>query len=127
MKESIEGKNEELRNKIITYTASGLLATVLIGGIGLEIHDKKVDHTKEICPITKILDIFDKQTENSKGIKHQITEMESDYEDKGIEVEVSFIPVVQRINEDGTKTIKSNNQEFVSYFDDGTEAYLKLK
>ena len=61
------------KKNIKKYIATGLLATTLLTGAGLAIHDTNVDHTEGFCPISHIPIL---------GIQHQGRAMVSDVIDK---------------------------------------------
>ena len=66
--------------------ASGVLGATILTGIGLTIKEVKTDHTEELCPITRILNIINPNDSSPLGIiLHQIPAMEKDYKDKGME------------------------------------------
>ena len=47
------------RGKIIKYSLATILGLTLVGCSGIEVYDADVDHTKEICLKTKIIDTLD--------------------------------------------------------------------
>ena len=78
------------KKKIIKLAGVGILATSL--GVGLMIHDTHVDHTKEICPITWLLNAIPFDLRVPTGVKiHQIPMMEKEYLEKGVgNAEIEF-------------------------------------
>lgn len=95
------------KKNIKKYAATGLLAASLLTGTALEIHDVHVDHTKEICPITHIMNIIPNvsylqlDTYLPTGVAlHQWSEMEKDYLEKGIEdVQISYGKISEKVEE----------------------------
>lgn len=80
------------KKNIKRLAATGILSTALITGSGLAIHDKNIDHTKEVCPITRIINIIPNLSELEFGMYlptgiavHQWPEMEKDFTAQGIE------------------------------------------
>ena len=65
------------RGKIIKYSLAALLGITLVGCSGIDIYDVDIDHTKEICLTTKIMDALGPNEEDmSIGIEtHQIPEI----------------------------------------------------
>ena len=78
------------KKNIKKYVATGLMAAMLSTGVGLCIHDTHVDHTNEVCPITKIMNFipnlsyFEYGVYVPTGIVHQTKQMQKDYEARGI-------------------------------------------
>ena len=73
------------RGKIIKYSLATILGLTLVGCAGIEIYDADVDHTKEICLTTKIMDVLGPNEEDmSIGIEtHQIPEMIKELKEQG--------------------------------------------
>lgn len=75
-----------MKNSIQKYAACGLILTTLIGGaVGLEIHDQHVDHTKAICPITRILNVIPNAGKVPTGVaSHQWPKVKEELAGKGV-------------------------------------------
>lgn len=89
------------KKNIKKYAASGLLAAYLLTMTGFEIHDTSVDHSEELCPITRILNVIPNMSKTSDvptGIElHQIPQIKKEFKDKGIKnVEASYGETVQK-------------------------------
>ena len=83
------------KKKIIKYSGVTLISSLLIGGTLLKIADSHVNHTTEICPITKALSIVvpykdsdkkDKQNNEysdfTLGLYHQIAKIKDYYQEE---------------------------------------------
>lgn len=98
------------KKNIKKYAATGLLAAALLTGAGLGIHDTHVDHTREVCPITHIMNVMPNLSYLQFGnylpsgvALHQWPEMERDYRDKGIEnVQISYGKITEEVEETQT-------------------------
>ena len=109
------------KQKIMKYVGAGLLTAAIGLGVGLEVYDTHVDHTKEICPITQFasspLAVDGEYTPGyTVGIKyHQLPEMEKDYAEKGIEdVTVSYGELTEPIiNTDIIAATKDSSGSYV--------------
>ena len=73
------------RGKIVKYSLAALLGLTLVGCSGIEIYDADIDHTKEICLTTKIMDALGPNEEDMLiGVEtHQIPEMIKELKEKG--------------------------------------------
>ena len=73
------------RGKIVKYSLATLLGLTLVGCSGIDIYDVDIDHTKEICLTTKIMDVLGPNEEDmSIGIEtHQIPEMIKELKEQG--------------------------------------------
>ena len=78
-------KEDIRRGKIIKYSLATLLGITLVGCSGIDIYDVDIDHTKEICLTTKIMDVLGPNEEDmSIGIEtHQIPEMIKELKEQG--------------------------------------------
>ncbi len=78
-------KEDIRRGKIIKYSLATLLGITLVGYSGIDIYDVDIDHTKEICLTTKIMDVLGPNEEDmSIGIEtHQIPEMIKELKEQG--------------------------------------------
>ena len=84
------------KNRIKKMTGIILLSALIADGIAL--YDSTIDHTSEICPITKICNIIPNNVESEDGCiiptgiyVHQIPEMKKDFAEKGIhDCEISY-------------------------------------
>ena len=115
---------EKKSNKIVKYVGAGLLTATLATGIGLKIYDTHIDHTQEICPISKIcaihVPISGKYTPGfTYGIAlHQWPEMAKDYAEKGIkDVNISYGKLTKNVLETNTYSATKKILE------DGSEVY----
>lgn len=76
------------RKKLKKFVIAGSMIGIIATSIGaIDVYDHSIDHTKEICPITEVLNILPSFTFNSKpfGLDHQIKRMKEDYKKKGID------------------------------------------
>lgn len=110
--------------------ASGVLGATILTGIGLTIKDAKTDHTEELCPITKILNIINPEDSAPLGIElHQIPAMQKDYKEKGMgNVAISYVHYYEEhIETVYAKSIgkKIIDGEMVYVFPDGYTLYLE--
>lgn len=105
MKKKIDKKN------IIKYAGTGILTASIITGAGLCINDRNIDHTQEVCPITKMLNVIPTLDIIPFGASvHQWPEMKKDYDDRGIsgytiyygEFGKNIVAPKKMIREDGT-------------------------
>ena len=74
------------RGKIIKYSLATIIGLTLVGCSGIEIYDVDIDHTKEICLKTKIIDTLSPKDEEDMSIgveTHQIPEMIKELEKQG--------------------------------------------
>ena len=76
------------KNRIKKFTGIVLLSALIAEGIAL--YDSTIDHTSEICPITKMWNIVPNNIESEDGsiiptgiYVHQIPEMKKDFAEKG--------------------------------------------
>lgn len=78
-------KEDIRRGKIIKYSLAALLGITLVGCSGIDIYDVDIDHTKEICLTTKIMDVLGPNEEDMLiGLEtHQIPEMIKELKDQG--------------------------------------------
>lgn len=97
------------KKKIVTFVGAGLIAASLIAGIG--VYDAQVDHTKEVCAITQVMNLIPNTTYNEFGIYaptgvlgHQMKEMEKDLVDEGIEDAIVAYVKDKTIESEGTVT-----------------------
>lgn len=101
------------KKNIATFAALGVLTTMIGTGIGLHICDSSIDHTQEICPITKMqlaLSMYPDHQEKqilrdyiSQGVKDAAlihVYYDKDYHDIAFTTEVS--QAMKYIREDGT-------------------------
>lgn len=81
------------KTKIKRYVASTILGFTLFTGGCVAIREATIDHTKELCPITKILNTINPKDSSPLGVNlHQIPAMQKDYKDKGMEnVAISYM------------------------------------
>ena len=81
------------KSKIKRYVASTLLGATIIAGTGLAIKEATTDHTKELCPITKILNVINPKDSSPLGVVlHQIPAMQKDYKKQGFgDVAISYV------------------------------------
>lgn len=67
------------------FAASITLAAIVGTPLGLAIGCKKTDHTKELCPVTKLLNMLpnyknaELDYEIPRGAEHQLTHLAEDY------------------------------------------------
>lgn len=67
------------------FAASITLAAIVGTSVGLAIGCKKTDHTKELCPVTKLLNMLpnyknaELDYEIPRGAEHQLTHLAEDY------------------------------------------------
>ena len=67
------------------FAASITLAAIVGTPLGLAIGCKKTDHTKELCPVTKLLNMLpnyknaELDYESPRGAEHQLTHLAEDY------------------------------------------------
>ncbi len=118
------------RRNIKRCIASGLLGATILTGIGLTIKEVKTDHTEELCPITKILNIINPNDSSPLGVVlHQIPAMQKDYKEKGMgDVAIEY----RHYEEENTKTLytkpigkKLENGEIVYVAPNGYELYYE--
>ena len=70
------------------FAASITLAAIVGTPVGLAIGCKKTDHTKELCPVTKLLNMLpnyknaELDYEIPRGAEHQLTHLAEDYYSK---------------------------------------------
>ena len=82
-----------------------ILALAVAGGAGLAVHDATVDHSKELCPITKLLNIIPNNEKSEDGYTiptgiylHQIPKIKAEYEELGInDYEVTYGKLTDKI------------------------------
>ena len=118
------------KSKIKRYVASGILGATILTGTGLAMNELKFDHTEELCPITKILNIINPKDSSPLGIvMHQIPAMQADYKEKGMgDVGISYLYEEEIYIETkyakpiGTK-LTNGETEYIS--PDGYELYLE--
>lgn len=74
--------------KVVKKAGSLLIAGALSMGLAVSeiaiVYDRNTDHTKELCPLTRVL-----------GGTHQYHAMESDYKENGIDAAVTFYYVLK--------------------------------
>jgi len=93
------------KKNIKRYAATGLLAASIVAGIA--VNDGNIDHTKEVCPITRIMNVMPNpsfliwNTYLPTGVAlHQWPEMDWDYEAKGIEdVQITYGKITEKVEE----------------------------
>ena len=82
------------RGKIIKYSLATIIGLTLVGCSGIEVYDVDVDHTKEICLKTKLIDTLDPDSIGtlSMGMEtHQIPEIIDNLEDNGYKnIKISY-------------------------------------
>ena len=81
-------KEDIRRGKIVKYSLAALLGLTLVGCSGIDIYDVDIDHTKEICLTTKIIDTLSPKDEEDMSIgveTHQIPEMIKELKEQGYE------------------------------------------
>ena len=73
------------KESIKRFAASITLAAIVGTPVGLAIGCKKTDHTKELCPVTKLLNMLpnyknaELDYEIPRGAEHQLTHLAEDY------------------------------------------------
>jgi len=127
------------KNKIIKYAGLGIITSSIICGTTLTIIDKNIDHTEKICPITKMGNITNSLIQKESGkvpyaiISHQLPEMISDFEEKGIKdlhiiysenyieksVEKIQIEPITYINENGNLVYMAPENYYLVKTEDG--------
>jgi len=98
--------------KIVKYAGITILSSALISGIGLGIHDKYIDHTQEVCPITTLMNSIPNLSNYMFGTHlptgvafHQWPKMKIDYVKKGInDVQISYGKITEEDDVYGLKS-----------------------
>lgn len=79
-------KNDKNKlNQKIKKFAMGMTLVACFSSLGIGIYDAAVDHTKEVCVITEIMN-----TIGLDGYSHQIKKMENEYHQEGENALVSY-------------------------------------
>ena len=97
------------KEDVIKLATAGVLATSLTTVAA--IHDASIDHTKEVCPLTKFLNLIPNLSEYQLGeyiptgvLLHQLKQMEKDYNQKGVsDVAISYGTITEQVNKTDTK------------------------
>ena len=96
----VEARKKGFNKSKITKTLAGLTLAASLGITGLAIYDAMIDHTEEICPISKLENII---LQDDAKHEHQIFAMKNDLIDKGYEnAEVSYGFCIKRIKNRAT-------------------------
>ena len=98
------------------FAASITLAAIVSMPVGLAIGCKKTDHTKELCPVTKLLNMLpnyknaELDYEIPRGAEHQLTHLAEDYysEEYGVD----------------TNEYSKGENGITTYYSDGTKESL---
>lgn len=132
------------------FAASITLAAIVSTPVGLAIGCKKTDHTKELCPVTKLLNMLPnyKNTELDyeipRGAEHQLTHLAEDYyseeygEDTNEEEklivgsvygQITYTEEFHKIYENGLEEVYTNEYSkgengITTYYSDGTKESL---
>lgn len=132
------------------FAASITLAAIVSTPVGLAIGCKKTDHTKELCPVTKLLNMLPnyKNTELDyeipRGAVHQLTHLAEDYyseeygedtneEEKlivgSIYGQITYTEEFHKIYENGLEEVYTNEYSkgengITTYYSDGTKESL---
>lgn len=132
------------------FAASITLAAIVGTPVGLAIGCKKTDHTKELCPVTKLLNMLPnyKNTELDyeipRGVEHQLTHLAEDYyseeygEDTNEEEklivgsvygQITYTEEFHKIYENGIEEVYINEYSkgengITTYYSDGTKDSL---
>ena len=132
------------------FAASITLAAIVSTPVGLAIGCKKTDHTKELCPVTKLLNMLPnyKNTELDyeipRGAVHQLTHLTEDYygEEYGEDIneeeklivgsiygQITYTEEFHKIYENGLEEVYTNEYSkgengITTYYSDGTKDSL---
>lgn len=132
------------------FAASITLAAIVSTPVGLAIGCKKTDHTKELCPVTKLLDMLpnyknaELDYEIPRGAEHQLTHLAEDYygeeygEDTNEEEklivgsvygQITYTEEFHKIYENGLEEVYTNEYSkgengITTYYSDGTKESL---
>ena len=102
------------RGKIVKYGLATLLGLTLVGCSGIDIYDVDVDHTKDVCFKTKLIDTLSPDSIGtiSMGMEtHQIPEIVDNLEEKGyknIKISYQQIPAGYEVKEYANYDYESN-------------------
>lgn len=132
------------------FAASITLAAIVSTPVGLAIGCKKTDHTKELCPVTKLLNMLpnyknaELDYEIPRGAEHQLTHLAEDYyseeygedtneEEKlivgSIYGQITYTEEFHKIYENGLEEVYTNEYSkgengITTYYSDGTKESL---
>lgn len=132
------------------FAASITLAAIVGMPVGLAIGCKKTDHTKELCPVTKLLNMLpnyknaELDYEIPRGVEHQLTHLTEDYyseeyekdtneEEKlivgSIYGQITYTEEFHKIYENGLEEVYTNEYSkgengITTYYSDGTKESL---
>lgn len=132
------------------FAASITLAAIVGMPVGLAIGCKKTDYTKELCPVTKLLDMLpnyknaELDYEIPRGAEHQLTHLAEDYyseeygedtneEEKlivgSIYGQITYTEEFHKIYENGLEEVYTNEYSkgengITTYYSDGTKESL---
>ena len=132
------------------FAASITLAAIVSTPVGLAIGCKKTDHTKELCPVTKLLDMLpnyknaELDYEIPRGAVHQLTHLAEDYysEEYGVNTneeeklivgsiygQITYTEEFHKIYENGLEEVYTNEYSkgengITTYYSDGTKESL---
>lgn len=138
------------REDIKRFAASITLAAIVGTPLGLAIGCKKTDHTKELCPVTKLLNMLpnyknaELDYEIPRGAEHQLTHLADDYysekydedtneEEKlivgSIYGQITYTEEFHKIYENGIEEVYINEYSngengITTYYSDGTKNSL---
>lgn len=136
------------RKNIRLFAATTALAVLTGTPIGLAIGCKKTDHTKELCPVTKLLNLLPSNSNDVPfGVKHQDTKYAEDFysekfaeqtgEEERVIVDSQYGKIIHKDEfsyetADGTIFVYENKGFEGEYgltvrFNDDTENYLAFK
>ena len=132
------------------FAASITLAAIVSTPVGLAIGCKKTDHTKELCPVTKLLNMLpnyknaELDYEIPRGAEHQLTHLAEDYYSKkygedtdkeektivgSIYGKITYTEEFHKIYENGLEEVYTNEYSkgengITTYYSDGTKESL---
>lgn len=132
------------------FAASITLAAIVSTPVGLAIGCKKTDHTKELCPVTKLLNMLpnyknaELDYEIPRGAEHQLTHLAEDYYSKkygedtneeeklivgSIYGQITYTEEFHKIYENGLEEVYTNEYSkgengITTYYSDGTKESL---
>ena len=132
------------------FAASITLAAIVSMPVGLAIGCKKTDHTKELCPVTKLLNMLpnyknaELDYEIPRGAEHQLTHLAEDYysEEYGEDIneeeklivgsiygQITYTEEFHKIYENGLEEVYTNEYSkgengITTYYSDGTKESL---
>lgn len=139
------------KENVKRYVAAAALACLVGTPVGLAIGCKKTDHTKELCPITKVLNMLPDYKNDElnytipRGAKHQLNGLANDfYSEKFLEQsdkdeekviigstygQITHTEEFHVLYEDGTEKIYTNEDfageyGITTYYNDGTKDSL---